>query len=580
MEAEKIAEKPVQGISINLDSLLKLSNSLNSSTDKDYILNSALLSIMGKLRVFRAAIFELDEGKTNDFSLTISKGKAGNRTFTFEIKKFSQPYYILQNDSTDCLKFPNPEANTYTVAFPLMENDRFRAFLCFGQRINNMSFTIEELQYAELICQIAQTALCNADNITHLSHATDNLTRKNQLLSSIFEMNRDFATFLSRDQILRILSYRLMGQLMVSKFAVCLKDENGEYLQVVNRFDSDFSREALDEIFVLDSSTMLKDINFSHKVYLEINKTKAKVFVPMTIHSEKRGFMIIGKKLNGEDFTPENFSFIEALANNALAALENERLFGEEIKKKKLENELSLALEIQKNLLPKEVPALGETGYTIAGESLPSRMVGGDYFDYIPIDENKLLVCIADVSGKGIPAALIMANIQAALRVLTPLTLNLSDLVTRINSLVYANTASDKFVTLFIGYIDLRDNSFTYINAGHNPPLLLRRNDTAQFLDKGGLILGIFDGGVPYEEGKVTIEKGDLLCLYTDGVTESPDAEGNEYGEKRLLDLLLAQRNNDADEILYALIRNVESFSTGDSRYDDLTAIVIKRSID
>src|SRR5574344_1693821 len=107
MEAKKIAEKPVQEISINLDSLLKLSNSLNSSTDKDYILNSALLSIMGKLRVFRAAIFELDEGRTNDFSLTISKGKAGNRTFTFEIKKFSQPYYILQNDSTDCLKFPN-----------------------------------------------------------------------------------------------------------------------------------------------------------------------------------------------------------------------------------------------------------------------------------------------------------------------------------------------------------------------------------------------------------------------------------------------------------------------------------------
>lgn len=575
-------------ISLNLESLLKLSNSLNSSTDVNYILNSALLSLMGKLRMIRAGIYQPNSSDSNLFEITIHKGKIQNSNFRISsdlqlsdidssIISENSDGEIINSERRNCTnQIPELCENGYEYAFPLIINEKLAGLVCLGNRINSVPLSEDEMQYARLVCWIASAAWNNAENIINLKQASTDLVQQNQLLSSIFEMSRDFSVLLSRVQIIRILSYRLMGQLMVSKFSVYLCDEKGNFSPEINRFDTELSQSTLEEIYQIEHSILLKNFNFSHSAYQEINKIKIKVFVPMIVQGKKKGFLFVGKKLNGADFTDDNLRFMEALANNAMSALENDRLFKEELEKKKLESELNLALEIQQNLLPMDTPELG-SGYSIAGESIPSRMVGGDYFDYIPLSDGRLMVAIGDVSGKGMPAALLMANVQAALRALAPLSLTLKDLVLRINSIVYKNTTPDKFVTFFVGILHSENHYFTYINAGHNPPMLLRQNGTQELLSEGGLILGIFDDGIEYNEASVNISSGDTLCLYTDGITEAPNSNGEEYGEDKLSQCLADMQSEDATATLREILNQVSKHSENENQYDDLTCVVIKR---
>lgn len=561
----------VSNISLNLESLLKLSNSLNASKDTNFILNSALLSLMGKLRMIRAGVYLPSPEDSSQFIVSIHKGKIKNSTF-----KLPSEDLLIKRENTSCC-IEELHENGYEYLFKVQSNEKTFALICLGNRITSVPLSSEELQYAELVCQIAAAAMNNALSFLDLQDTSTNLIKQNQLLHSIFEMSRDFTSLHSRDQIIRLLSYRLMGQLMVSKFCMYLRDENRNYNLVVNRFDSQLPDNALDEIFQIEHSVMMKHVNFSHSIYQEINKIKVKAFVPMIVQGQKKGFLCVGKKLNGEEFTDDNLMFMEALSNRAIAAIENERLFREELEKKKLESELNLALEIQQNLLPMDLPELSSE-YSIAGESLPSRMVGGDYFDFIPLSDGRLLIAIADVSGKGMPAALLMANVQAALRALAPLSLTLKDLVLRINSIVYKNTTPDKFVTFFVGIINTESHYFNYINAGHNPPIVLRKDGSQELLSEGGLILGIFDDGIAFSEGEIDMSSGDLICFYTDGITESPSPEGEEFGEQRLIECLIEKASLNADLLLKNIIRQVAEFSNSDNRYDDLTAVVLKRS--
>jgi sigma-B regulation protein RsbU (phosphoserine phosphatase) len=277
--------------------------------------------------------------------------------------------------------------------------------------------------------------------------------------------------------------------------------------------------------------------------------------------------------MSKKELSDEDLLFIDYLGNTAIAALENERLFQEELKKKQLESELNLALEIQKGLFPSE--AIEIENYSIYGRSIPSKQVGGDYYDHIQIDENRYFILIADVSGKGMPAAMIMANLQAALRVLVKLGLPLLDIIINLNHIVYSNTSQDKFVTFFGGILDTKKNTFEYINAGHNPPYLFRDGKVIN-LDKGGLFLGLMDGGFPYESEEIKLEDNDFIILYTDGITEAMNTKNEEFGDDNLIDI--CQKNTSRLELLDDIIEKVKLFSYGSSQYDDITmlALVIK----
>ncbi|HLR26064.1 MAG TPA: PP2C family protein-serine/threonine phosphatase, partial [Fodinibius sp.] len=199
------------------------------------------------------------------------------------------------------------------------------------------------------------------------------------------------------------------------------------------------------------------------------------------------------------------------------------------------------------------------------------------YFDILETPEQNLLFAIADVTGKGMPAALLMANLQAMLHVLLPTDISLAEATAQVNDIIHRNTPSDKFITFFWGIFRPQDRTFTYVNAGHNPPLLFKKGESQpQGLQEGGLILGAMPTMTPYNEQQVTLEKDDLLIFYTDGVTEAMNSEQTEeFGEERLISCILAHRGQPARQIKQAIIGEVRQFA-GSLQSDDLTLMVVK----
>ena len=235
------------------------------------------------------------------------------------------------------------------------------------------------------------------------------------------------------------------------------------------------------------------------------------------------------------------------------------------------EREIAEAKAIQEKLLPREIPQM--PGYEIASAWQSARLVGGDYFDILPLDETTLGICIADVAGKGMPAALLMSNLQAAVRGLSSPSLPPNLLCSRLNSIVYRNTESDRFITFFYAHLDGPARRLVYANAGHNAPLVVRADGSHERLQEGGAVLGVFDSR-NYELGTTQLAPGDRVILFTDGVTEACSSAGEEFGEARLLRLLEDHRNLSADELQAKILTSVAGFSGGRWQ-DDATLLVL-----
>ena len=235
------------------------------------------------------------------------------------------------------------------------------------------------------------------------------------------------------------------------------------------------------------------------------------------------------------------------------------------------EEEIGKAREIQEGLLPKRFPHM--RGLEIAGTWRPARAIGGDFYDVIKLSDRKIGVCIGDVVGKGISAALLMANIQASFRAFASEAMPPGILVGRMNEVLCNNIAPDKFITFCYCVLDVAANRLTYAGAGHLPPILLRRSGTALALEDGGPPLGIFPGR-PYEETTINVESGDHLVLYTDGLTEAVDSEGKEFGERRLTGLGSQNVRLGAGDLLETIANEVTRFNVGSLR-DDLTVVVV-----
>jgi phosphoserine phosphatase RsbU/P len=235
------------------------------------------------------------------------------------------------------------------------------------------------------------------------------------------------------------------------------------------------------------------------------------------------------------------------------------------------EREIAEAKAIQEKLLPREIPQMA--GYELASAWQSAGLVGGDSFDILPLGEETLAICIADVAGKGMPAALLMSNLQAAVRGLSSLSVAPNLLCSRLNSLIYRNTASDRFITFFYAQLDGATRRLAYVNAGHNAPFVVRSDGSHERLRDGGAVLGVFPSR-NYQMGSAQLSSGDRVILFTDGVTEACSSEGEEFGEARLLHLLEDHRALSADELQAKILAVVAEFCGGRWR-DDATLLVL-----
>jgi sigma-B regulation protein RsbU (phosphoserine phosphatase) len=299
--------------------------------------------------------------------------------------------------------------------------------------------------------------------------------------------------------------------------------------------------------------------------------------VPLDVGGRMIGVLTAFNKRDGKSFDQDDQRLLSIIASQSAQVLERARLLEQERAARRMAEELQLARRIQASLLPAEAPAI--PGYIIHGFSEPAQEVGGDYYDFLELGDDRWGVALGDVSGKGVPAAMLMANLQATLRGQAPRSASCSECVEWCNRLVCRSTTPDKFATLFYALLDPRHHRLRFCNAGHERPVLLRDGEGPTLLDPGNLVVGILENAV-YHDAVLDLEPGDRIVIYSDGVTDMLDPNGQLFDLERLLVTLQAHRDLPADALADALAAAVHEHAATAPVADDMTLVVIQRRSD
>jgi sigma-B regulation protein RsbU (phosphoserine phosphatase) len=302
-------------------------------------------------------------------------------------------------------------------------------------------------------------------------------------------------------------------------------------------------------------------------------QTKSEIVTPLKIDGSVIGVMTLeSNRLSAYD--EKSLELLTTFASQAAISLERAVLHNKMLESRRIEEQLAIARQIQLSFLPKDKPDFG--GYDITGVNIPSGEVGGDYYDFIKIIENQTGIAIADVSGKGIPAAIIMASFRASLIAEIKNNFAIRTICQKVNHLLYESVEIGNFVTAFYGVLDSKNDIFTFANCGHNRPIHIKNNGDVSMLKEGGPALGVVPDAV-YEERPIFLQAGDLIFFYTDAVTETANESGLQFGENKLINILLDNRHLPAGEIRQAVYAQLVSFASEAGILDDLTMIVLKK---
>jgi sigma-B regulation protein RsbU (phosphoserine phosphatase) len=556
--------------------LFEFSKVINSSLELPFILSHILLTIMGKI-VSSKGMVVLSCGKT-DYRVEMVKGFSQSLVgSTLTIRTIPSTAFAL--DNLDPRRHPwvkfFREAGA-AILLPLVIAEKSIGVLAFGDRFTKNKLRAREITYLRSLANISATAIEKAHTIAEVQQVNRKLDRKVQELNTLFDLGREFSAVLDPVKLIRLLEFSLLGQVGVNRYLICLKEGPDMRVAAAKVGVQQPPGEFLSMLTGIKSPTFIDDIivRGASDPREPLKTMELAVVVPMQLQGATRGLILLGERLSKERFSVVDLEFVSSLGNLAIISLENARLFKEALEKQRMEDELLIAREIQKGLLPGVIPPI--PGFQIAAENVSSKQVGGDYYDVLALADGRHLIAIGDVSGKGTPAALLMANLQATIRALVPLDLPLGELTGRVNDLLCENTGGNKFVTFFWGTIDHSTRTLRYVNAGHNYPYVVRREGEFERLDKGGMILGILKTAAPYEEDVVHFEPGDALVLFTDGVSEAMNKAQEEYGEERLERVLQLMRSGTAREILNAIHRDVQAHTVGATQSDDITMMVVK----
>jgi sigma-B regulation protein RsbU (phosphoserine phosphatase) len=316
------------------------------------------------------------------------------------------------------------------------------------------------------------------------------------------------------------------------------------------------------------------DPRFESEVDLRLGfRTRSLLCLPIrNKDGETIGVLQLLNKKSGL-FTHADEGMLRAISDHVALALENAQLHREMIHKQRMERDLALARSIQVGLLPERPPELD--GFDIAVSHRPSLEAGGDYYDFIPLAPDTILTVVADVEGKGVGSAMVMANLQATLHALLAHLHSLERLVESLNDMILADTRGQKFMTMFIGLLDQPHRTLHYVNAGHVPPAVVRADGSVEYLREGGMVVGLFPS-VHYDRGHVRLNTGDIVVSCTDGITEAMDKESEEFGQPRLVDLCVRERAKPAQEIVDIVLKEVDLFSRGGTHEDDRVIMILK----
>lgn len=555
-----------------LRTLLETSRLLIESQDPDFVLNNLLLITMGKLLVTKGMILIFKPGE-NVYYASRAKGRGW-------LKEDDEvPIDFTDSDLETSVLHGEKYASVFeqigiekeSILFNLKTTNHHIGFLCLGPKGNKQELTEREIEFIESLTIISSVAIANSRMFKEMRHINRRLDRKVHDLNTLLELSKDFNLMVDRDEIARVFKFAMLGQMLIRTFFFALDVDDEKSIVSISGIKEEPSKDDLNKLFELDDVTHISensDCEF-------LNENNIRLVIGLKFQNEKIGVVGVGLRGNKQEYGPEEVNFLQSLGNLALLTIQKSLLLDERLQKQRMEEELNLAKNIQIGLLPDPLPEIDR--FDLAAINISSRQVGGDYFDFIETPEKNHLVAIADVTGKGVPASLLMANLQSMLHALAPIDVTMSEATGSINDIIYNNTPADKFITFFWGIISDNGTKFKYVNAGHDPPILFRKGSDEPFLlEEGGVILGAMPTMMPYESAEIDLKPGDLIVFFTDGVTEAMNPEQTEeYETDRLKECIRKNRDKTAQEIQDAIIADINAFSNN-IQYDDITTIVLK----
>lgn len=401
---------------------------------------------------------------------------------------------------------------------------------------------------------------------TELEYSNSVLEKRVANLSNLNAVGKSVLSELDLEKIISIIMDAYFVLTGVKKIAIYLWEEGklvnkafkGNIKEVRDYKHNKENIDNYDEIYKGISNEIIEE--YEVVIYSRLNVKGKELGVIYLIQNEDRG--------------SSEVETIKALAMHVAIAMNNSKMYSELAVKERLGKEISIASNIQKNLLPKEIKIPFPLDRAEYFE--PAKEIGGDYYDYNVIDKDRLFITIGDVSGKGVPASLLMTTIRATLKTLCYTDDNVQNILTNLNNFVCADMSEEMFVTIFHSLYDSRTQTLYYSNAGHNPLLVLKNNENkvTEEVVKGAAIG--FLHGYKYKLGRLELQKGDILVYYTDGITEAENSKKELYGKERLKKVLEESKNMDSESIKDSILKSVDSFREGYEQVDDITLLVIK----
>ncbi|MFQ5568124.1 MAG: SpoIIE family protein phosphatase [Rhodothermales bacterium] len=562
----------------DLRAIYETSQLLSSSLDLEFVLSNLLLTAMSKLLVTRGAAL-LHDPLEDAYRAAAVKGLPGLKKGDL-VQTADLPHdRMLHGDEV-------PEALAalrVRLVLPVAFGHRKIGLIGLGKKATGQPYEEQELEFIQSLVNMSSSAVHNSLIVEELRQANRDLDGKIQQLNTLFDLSQEFNATVDRERLVKLFSFALMGQMLVGKHLFMMRRTGGgndeaehtlEIVSIKGIQEKVIEPDLVDRLCALEDLVLLEQEAEDAEDWEAFRQCGLVLALPLRQQGETRGLLCLGPKMTGQGYQPDEVEFLYSLGNLALVSIQNAYLFEEQVEKERLEKEMRLAREIQEGLLPSRIPTV--PGAEVAALALPSREVGGDYLDAVLLEGNRLLLAIADVTGKGVPAALLMANLQACLHVMVPMDLTLEEATSHMNRVICQNTGYDKFITAFTGIYHAETGQFEYVNAGHEPPMLVRNNGDIELLEAGGLLLGVMRN-MPYERGCVMLEPGDTVVMFTDGVTEAMGAEEEEYTPERLEACLKTHHRQSAQALLDSIQQDVIVF-TGEVPVlsDDRTMVVLK----
>ena len=535
-----------------LQALLESARLLNGSPSLNELLSHLFRTVMGRLLVTRGVIAIHDNGAMR---VELARGVTG-------IAKGS----ILTDELAAAAKLE--------LLFPIITGDTAVGLLALGKPALGAP-TAEQQELLQALLELAGTAIAKARAHEHTVQVNRSLDQSLQEVRAILDLARGLAAKTEPGEVAHLLALTLAGRWTIRKHAVAAWREG--HAPVIRQRGI-----VLPELPSLKAiAAELTEPAYTRDQLPELAQAALQIepgaiVFPIRTGEESMGVVVCGPRLAGVPYTPSDVEFGAGLIAQAAVAFENAWRLEEILLRKQMEQELAIAASIQESLFPSKLPALAASD--IAARNRQARQVGGDYYDVLPLGggSGRHLLCVADISGKGLPASLLMANIQATLRAIARTPIPLAELATLANSLLFASTPSNRFATAFLLDYDPQTGSCTYVNGGHNEGIVLRRDGAVELLVTTGLPLGLF-AKAAYEEGKVQLEPGDLLMLYSDGVTEASNINEEDFEMERVIEVLKSHRECGAAELADRMLKTIDAFVGAAPQHDDITLMVMKR---